>query len=150
MNSPAWPTHAAHATQHACERATTHGAAHVRPAHDGESRALALLQKHPRAILFYLDDYVHYFYRHHLCKKALILTHLRIGKVPDTSTLASAALTGIGPLCRPIGDSLDPSRGPMLTYGPMCNNGQQFGDQRRSRATFPRRRQPTVATIMFR
>ena len=34
----------------------------------------------------------------------------------------------------------NPSKGLMLTYGPTRNNGQRFGDRRRSRATSPRRR----------
>ena len=49
MNSPAWPTCAAHATQRARESAVARIVSHAEMARDGETpRALTFLQNRPR------------------------------------------------------------------------------------------------------
>jgi hypothetical protein len=115
----------------------------------GQTACTGALAKTPSRYLVLARALWYYSYRQRLCKKALVYSHLRIGEVPDASALTDVALAGTEPLRWPTGTRADLASESMFTYGPTRNAGQRLEDRRRSRAT-PHRRQPAVATTMFR
>ena len=57
-------------------------------------------------------------------------SYLRIEEVPTTPVLAGAAWTGTATLRRPTGILEDLAMGPMLTYGPTCDDGWWLHERR--------------------